>query len=66
MNSYDSDTDQAFPVELQLRVLRYELEKLDEDLERLNERHAQVKADIARYEHYLNNVQRRTQLRLVK
>jgi len=66
MNSYDSDTDQAFPVELQLRVLRYELEKLDDDLERLSERHAQVKADIARYEHYLNNVQRRTQLRLVK
>lgn len=66
MKSYDSESDQAFPVELQLRVLRYELEKLDEDLDRMSERRTQVMGDIARYEHYLDNVRRRSQLTLVK
>ena len=56
MDSRGIETSELVPIKLQLRVLRYELERLEEDLSRLSERHSQVRADIARYEELLARV----------
>lgn len=58
--------NEEVPIKLQLRVLQFELERLDEDLRRLSERRSQVEADIARYEEYLSRTHRRGILRRVK
>ncbi len=66
MDSRGLEASELVPAKLQLRVLRYELERLEEDLSRLSERHSQVRADIARYEEFLECTRRRGLLRRVK
>jgi len=66
MDSRGLETSELVPIKLQLRVLRYKLERLEEDLSRLSERHSQVRADISRYEELLARTRRRGFLRRVK
>ena len=66
MDSCDPGAGESVPVKLQLRVLRYELERLEEDLRRLSDRHAEVQQDIARYEGHLERTRRLGLLRRVK
>ncbi len=66
MDSRELEASELVPIKLQLRVLRCELERLEEDLNRLSERHSQVRADVSRYEEFLAHTRRRGLLRRVK
>ena len=66
MDSRELETSELVPIKLQLRVLRCELERLEEDLNRLSERHSRIRADISRYEDFLARTRRRGLLRRVK
>ncbi len=66
MDSRELETSELVPIKLQLCVLRCELERLEEDLNRLSERHSRIRADISRYEDFLARTRRRGLLRRVK
>ncbi|HXK60382.1 MAG TPA: hypothetical protein PLP42_10870 [Acidobacteriota bacterium] len=66
MKSKMPDFDDLLPIELKLRLLEAELDRLDSDLAWLEERRHEVAKEIEYYEKLLNRNQRRNMLRRVK
>ena len=66
MSQRDSDFEENLPLELKLRVLQVELDRLDSDLKWLNERRCEVLQQIEDYEREISRTERRKVLRRVK
>jgi hypothetical protein len=66
MNQENVDSEKGLPLQLQLCILESELERIDGDLARLEERRDQIVGQIHHYESKLIRVQRRTLLRRIK
>jgi hypothetical protein len=66
MSQRDSDFEENLPLELKLRVLQVELDRLDSDLKWLNERRCEVLSQIEDYEKEISRTERRKVLRRVK
>jgi hypothetical protein len=62
----DLGLEDALPIQLQIRVLRTELERLESDLYRLDELKAQLMEEIGHYENLLAKTKRRQVLRRIK
>ena len=62
----DPGPDDALPIQLQIRVLRAQLERIESDLYRLDESKAQLIKEIGHYENLLAQTKRRQVLRRVK
>ncbi|RPI27280.1 MAG: hypothetical protein EHM61_08935 [Acidobacteria bacterium] len=60
------DFDDLLPIELKLRLLEAELERLSSDLMWLEQRRSEVSKEIAYYEKLLHRGRRRSVLRRVK
>ncbi len=66
MNQENVDSEKGLPLQLQLCILESELERIEGDLARLEERRDQILGQIYHYESKLIKVQRRTLLRRIK
>ncbi len=66
MNQENVDPEKGLPLQLQLCILESELERIEGDLARLEERRDQILGQIHHYESKLIKVQRRTLLRRIK
>ena len=62
----DFGPDDALPIQLQIRVLRAKLERIELDLDRLDEAKAQLVEEIDHYESLLAQTRRSHVLRRVK
>ena len=62
----DVGPDDSLPIQLQIRVLRTKLERLESDLYRLDELKAQLVDEIGHYENLLTQTKRSHLLRRVK
>lgn len=60
------DPDKGLPLQLQLCILESELEKIENDLDRLGFRRDELLQQIRHYQVRLTKVQQRTVLRCVK
>jgi hypothetical protein len=66
MNQENVDPEKGLPLQLQLCLLESELERIEADLARLEDRRDEILGQIHHYESKLIKVQRRTLLRRVK
>lgn len=66
MSQRDSGFEETLPLELKLRVLQAELDRLDSDLKWLATRRLEVQQQIDAYEKQLSRNHRRQVLRRVK
>ena len=66
MSQRDLDFEDALPLELKLRVLQAELDRLEADFVWLAERKKQVENQILDYQRRLSRTRRRQTLRRVK
>ena len=62
----DFGPDDALPIQLHIRVLRAELERIESDLCRLDELKAELLEEIGHYENLLAQTRRSSILRRVK
>ncbi len=62
----DLGPDDALPIQLQIRVLRTKLERIESDLDRLDEARFQLVEEIGHYENLLAQTRRSHVLRRVK
>jgi len=62
----DFGPDDALPIQLQIRVLRAQLDRIESDLYRLDELKAQLVEEIGHYDHLLAQTRRSHILRIVK
>jgi len=62
----DLGPDDALPIQLQIRVLRTKLERIESDLDRLDEARVQLVEEIGHYENLLAQTRRSHVLRRVK
>lgn len=66
MSQRDFDFEDALPLELKLRVLQSELERLESDFRWLSERKLEIEDQIQEYRTQLSKTRRRQVLRRIK
>lgn len=66
MSQRDIDFEQSLPLELKIRVLQAELDRLESDFRWLRERKLELQKQIHRCEEELSKTRRRQALRRVK
>lgn len=66
MSRRKTDLETSLPLELKLRVLEAELDRVESDLQVLHQRKQEVEAEIAEFRTRLDQIRRRSTLRRVK
>ena len=66
MSRRDLDLEETLPLELKLRVLQAELDRLESDFHWLEQRREEITRQISEYQERLTKTRRRTVLRRVK
>ncbi len=66
MSAEDLEFEELLPLELKVRLLESELERLDSDLEWMQERRSEIQEEIGYYTKLLSKSRHRKNLRLVK
>ncbi len=66
MSQQETDLESSLPLELKLRVLEAELDRVESDYRMLERRKQEIESEIAHFQKRLSKIRRRTVLRRVK